>query len=86
MPSAAMQQVDLEVFRNLFVSIAEEMGAVLRRTSFSANIKERRDYSCAVYDENGRTISSAMETKRLRKTSRSTCCIAAEGITGSDLR
>ena len=57
MPSAAMQQVDLEVFRNLFVSIAEEMGAVLRRTSFSANIKERRDYSCAVYDENGRTIA-----------------------------
>ena len=52
-----MQQVDLEVFRNLFVSIAEEMGAVLRRTSFSANIKERRDYSCAVYDENGRTIA-----------------------------
>src|SRR6516162_1755942 len=48
---------DLEVFRNLFVSIAEEMGAVLRRTSFSANIKERRDYSCAVYDEQGRTIA-----------------------------
>ena len=44
---------DLEVFRNLFVSIAEEMGAVLRRTAFSANIKERRDYSCAVYDASG---------------------------------
>jgi N-methylhydantoinase B/oxoprolinase/acetone carboxylase alpha subunit len=57
MASAAMRQVDLEVFRNLFVSIAEEMGAVLRRTSFSANIKERRDYSCAVYDEQGRTIA-----------------------------
>ena len=50
-------QSDLEVFRNLFVSIAEEMGAVLRRTAFSANIKERRDYSCAVYDERGRTIA-----------------------------
>jgi N-methylhydantoinase B/oxoprolinase/acetone carboxylase alpha subunit len=48
---------DLEVFRNLFVSIAEEMGAVLRRTSFSANIKERRDYSCAVYDAHGETIA-----------------------------
>jgi N-methylhydantoinase B/oxoprolinase/acetone carboxylase alpha subunit len=48
---------DLEVFRNLFVSIAEEMGAVLRRTAFSANIKERRDYSCAVYDAEGRTIA-----------------------------
>src|SRR5437879_3778555 len=57
MPSAAPEQVDLEVFRNLFVSIAEEMGAVLRRTSFSANIKERRDYSCAVYDGQGRTIA-----------------------------
>jgi N-methylhydantoinase B/oxoprolinase/acetone carboxylase alpha subunit len=50
-------QSDLEVFRNLFVSIAEEMGAVLRRTAFSANIKERRDYSCAVYDSDGRTIA-----------------------------
>src|SRR5260370_35944088 len=57
MRSAAIEQVELEVFRNLFVSIAEEMGAVLRRTSFSANIKERRDYSCAVYDEHGRTIA-----------------------------
>jgi N-methylhydantoinase B/oxoprolinase/acetone carboxylase alpha subunit len=48
---------DLEVFRNLFVSIAEEMGAVLRRTAFSANIKERRDYSCALYDAEGQTIA-----------------------------
>jgi len=48
---------DLEVFRNIFVSIAEEMGAVLRKTSFSANIKERRDYSCAVYDAAGDTIA-----------------------------
>src|SRR3954463_8466052 len=48
---------DLEVFRNVFVSIADEMGAVLRRTSFSANIKERRDYSCAIYDAAGQTIA-----------------------------
>ena len=48
---------DLEVFRNLFVSIADEMGAVLRKTSFSANIKERRDYSCAVYDASGETVA-----------------------------
>jgi N-methylhydantoinase B/oxoprolinase/acetone carboxylase alpha subunit len=48
---------DLEVFRNLFVSIADEMGAVLRKTAFSANIKERRDYSCAVYDRHGETIA-----------------------------
>src|ERR1700753_1798138 len=49
--------VDLEVFRNLFVSIADEMGAVLRKAAFSANIKERRDYSCAVYGARGETIA-----------------------------
>lgn len=49
--------LELEVFRNLFVSIAEEMGIVLRRTAFSPNIKERRDYSCAVYDARGRTVA-----------------------------
>src|SRR5215469_9648195 len=49
--------VELELFRNLFVSIADEMGAVLRKTSFSANIKERRDYSCAIYDDAGETIA-----------------------------
>jgi N-methylhydantoinase B/oxoprolinase/acetone carboxylase alpha subunit len=49
--------VDLEIFRNLFVSIADEMGAVLRKTAFSANIKERRDYSCAVYGRAGETIA-----------------------------
>ena len=49
--------VDLEIFRNLFVSLADEMGAVLRKTAFSANIKERRDYSCALYDKGGQTIA-----------------------------
>jgi len=49
--------VDLEIFRNLFVSIADEMGLVLRKTAFSANIKERRDYSCAVYSASGETIA-----------------------------
>ena len=49
--------VDLEIFRNLFVSIADEMGTVLRKTAFSANIKERRDYSCAVYDGSGATVA-----------------------------
>ncbi len=49
--------VDLEIFRNLFVSIADEMGAVLRKTAFSANIKERRDYSCALYGRSGETIA-----------------------------
>jgi N-methylhydantoinase B/oxoprolinase/acetone carboxylase alpha subunit len=49
--------LELEVFRNLFVAIAEEMGIVLRRTAFSPNIKERRDYSCAVYDAQAETVA-----------------------------
>lgn len=49
--------VELELFRHLFVSIADEMGVVLRRTAFSANIKERRDYSCAIYDAAGGTVA-----------------------------
>jgi len=49
--------IELELFRHLLVSIAEEMGAVLRKTSYSANIKERRDYSCAVYDAGGETVA-----------------------------
>lgn len=49
--------IQLELFRHLLVSIAEEMGAVLRKSSCSANIKERRDYSCALYDARGETIA-----------------------------
>jgi len=49
--------VELEIFKNLFHSIAEEMGAALRRTAFSPNIKERRDYSCAVFDAMGEVIA-----------------------------
>src|SRR6202048_5238106 len=49
--------IELEVFKNLYHSIAEEMGAVLRRTAFSPNIKERRDYSCAVFRGDGEVIA-----------------------------
>ena len=49
--------VEFEVFKNLFLSIAEEMGVTLCRTGFSPNIKERLDYSCAVYDGAGETIA-----------------------------
>ena len=49
--------VELEIFKNLYHSIAEEMGAALRRTAFSPNIKERRDYSCAVFDGGGEVIA-----------------------------
>jgi N-methylhydantoinase B len=47
----------LEIFKNVFHSVAEEMGASLRRSAFSPNIKERRDYSCAVYDADGRVLA-----------------------------
>ncbi len=49
--------IELEIFKNLYHSIAEEMGAALRRTAFSPNIKERRDYSCAVFDARGEVIA-----------------------------
>jgi N-methylhydantoinase B len=49
--------IELEIFKNLYHSIAEEMGAALRRTAFSPNIKERRDYSCAVFDAKGQVIA-----------------------------
>ena len=48
---------ELEIFKNLFHSTAEEMGAALRRSAFSPNIKERRDYSCAVFDGRGRVVA-----------------------------
>ncbi len=54
---APVKAIELELFRHLLVSIAEEMGVVLRKTSYSANIKERRDYSCAVYDARGETVA-----------------------------
>lgn len=53
----ARDPVELEVFKHLFHAIAEEMGAALRRTAFSPNIKERRDYSCAVFDGAGEVLA-----------------------------
>jgi N-methylhydantoinase B len=49
--------ITLEIYRALYTSVAEEMGVALRRTAFSPNIKERRDYSCAVFDSSGRVIA-----------------------------
>jgi N-methylhydantoinase B len=51
--------VDLEIFRSTLTAIAEEMGAVLTYSSYSPNIKERRDFSCALFDKNGRLIAQA---------------------------
>lgn len=52
-----MDSIKLEIYRSLYTSVAEEMGVSLRRTAFSPNIKERRDYSCAVFDGRGRLIA-----------------------------
>ncbi|WP_022670015.1 hydantoinase B/oxoprolinase family protein [Hippea alviniae] len=49
----------LEVFKNKLSSVSEEMGVSLNRTAFSPNIKERRDFSCAVFDSNGDMIAQA---------------------------
>jgi N-methylhydantoinase B len=54
---ALSDPIELEIFKNIFHSIAEEMGAALRRTAFSPNIKERRDYSCAAFDAAGEVIA-----------------------------
>jgi N-methylhydantoinase B len=51
--------IQLEIFKHLFSAVAEEMGTVLRRSSYSANIKERRDFSCAVFDTAGRLVAQA---------------------------
>jgi N-methylhydantoinase B len=53
----ATDPVELAVFQSAVHSIAEEMGAALRRTALSPNIKERRDYSCAIFDGKGRVIA-----------------------------
>jgi N-methylhydantoinase B len=49
----------LAVFDALFASVAEEMGVTLGRTAHSPNIKERRDYSCALFDARGRLVAQA---------------------------
>ena len=53
----SVDPIRLEIFKNLFHSVAEEMGAALRRSAFSANIKERRDYSCAVFNGAGEVLA-----------------------------
>lgn len=51
--------VMLEVFNNLFMSIAEQMGFTLQNTAYSVNIKERVDFSCAIFDNDGSLIANA---------------------------
>tara|TARA_B100000686_G_scaffold89006_2_gene95684 strand:+ start:13837 stop:17466 length:3630 start_codon:yes stop_codon:yes gene_type:complete len=51
--------IQLEIFNNMFMSIAEEMGTVLKNTAYSINIKERLDFSCALFDNKGGLIANA---------------------------
>ena len=55
----SVDSVMLEVFNNLFMNIAEQMGATLANTAFSVNIKERLDFSCALFDEEGSLVANA---------------------------
>ena len=51
--------ITLEIFNNLFMSVAEQMGATLENVSHSVNIKERLDFSCALFDHKGQLIANA---------------------------
>ena len=51
--------IQLEIFSNQFTSIAEQMGEMLRRTSISTNVRERLDYSCALFDDDGNLVVNA---------------------------
>ena len=56
---ASVDPVMLEIFNNLFMSIAEQMGVMLESTAHSVNIKERLDFSCAVFDSEGHLVANA---------------------------
>ncbi|MEG4247443.1 hydantoinase B/oxoprolinase family protein [Microcoleus sp. Pol10D4] len=57
--AAKSDPVLLEIFNNLFRAIAEQMGVTLQNTSSSVNIKERLDFSCAIFDKNGQLVANA---------------------------
>ena len=57
--NTAIDPIELELMRNLFEAAAEEMGYTLQRVAFSANIKERRDFSCALFDADGQLLAQA---------------------------
>ena len=54
-----MDSITLELYRHRFAGVAEEMGEALKRTGFSPNIKERLDFSCAIFDADGALVAQA---------------------------
>jgi len=57
----SVDPVSLQVLKSKFESVAEEMGVALQRTAYSPNIKERRDFSCAVFDPQGNMVAQAAD-------------------------
>ena len=57
--TAVVNPISLEIFRSALTALTEEMGVVLMRSSYSPNIKERRDFSCALFDARGRLVAQA---------------------------
>ena len=51
--------ISLEVFKNMFISVSEEMGVALQRTSYSTNMKERQDFSCALFNPAAEMVAQA---------------------------
>ena len=69
----------LEVYRHLFAAVAEEMGLALQRSALSANIRERRDFSCALFDAEGRLVAQAAHIPvHLGSMGRAVACVRAQ--------
>ena len=58
-PDDKVDPIQLSIFSHLFMSIAEQMGRILQKTAISTNIKERLDFSCALFDQNGELVANA---------------------------
>jgi 5-oxoprolinase (ATP-hydrolysing) len=83
--SVEMNPVKLEVFNNLFMAIAEQMGAALQGSAQSVNIKERLDFSCAIFDRHGALVANAPHMP-VHLGSMGDSVRAVRQIAGADLR
>ena len=52
-----MDRIQITIFKNIFQSISDEMGKILQYSAFSPNIKERRDFSCALFNSSGESFA-----------------------------
>lgn len=65
--AVVVDPIMLSIFAHRFMAIAEQMGRALQKTSVSTNVKERLDYSCALFDSNGGLVANGMQPQFLRK-------------------